>query len=375
MMNGDSKVSAPPSSFVSTTQLVFDKIPIVDWALSESDPATFYEQLRTAFEDVGFGVFINIPGFEEEFQQKIFAYSEQFYSKPQAWKDAISTEKSKAMRGYFRGEDVEEDNKSFAEGYRFGTDVPEPVAQGDEEIPFWRTLQEGPNQWPPEADIPGFRSAIETLFERYIALNLSLNKHICTLLDIPESAISDYYTEEPNGTAAIWRYLPLTPERRATAKNGFVNGMHEHRDPSTMITCLIQSRPGLQVQNHAGEWIDVPMVKGGVVCNTGMQLMRLTGGKIVATTHRVNTMKIDKDRYTVPYAFSTRLEKPVLPLPKFAGRNAAKDHVPPSPQILKLHTIEDPLIRSGYARLTLFPAAAAKLYPKEWAEAKEMGIL
>lgn len=67
-------------------------------------------------------------------------------------------------------------------------------------------------------------------------------------------------------------------------------------DPGSFLTCLIQSRPGLQVQNHMGEWINVPMVKGAVVCNTGMQLMLLTGGKLVATTHRVNTLKIDEDR-------------------------------------------------------------------------------
>ena len=37
--------------------------------------------------------------------------------------------------------------------------------------------------------------------------------------------------------------------------------------------------------------------------------------------------------------------------------------------------IEDPLVRSGYVRLTLFPAATKKLYPKEFEEAKRMGIL
>ena len=102
---------------------------------------------------------------------------------------------------------------------------------------------------------------------------------------------------------------------KVSERDGFVNGMHEHRDPSSFLTCLIQSRPGLQVQNHNGAWIDIPMVKGGVVCNvgesweiyllvnapmlfeTGMESMRLTGGKLVATTHRVNTLKIDDDRY------------------------------------------------------------------------------
>ncbi|EKM53033.1 uncharacterized protein PHACADRAFT_147361 [Phanerochaete carnosa HHB-10118-sp] len=142
-MERASKVLAPPPSFVSRDQLVFDKIPTVDWALSESDPAAFYEQLRSAFEDVGFGTFVNIPGFDDEFQQKIFAYAEQLYSKPQAWKDAISAAKSNALRGYFRGDDVAGEHKAHSEGYRFGTELPEPVAQGDKEVPFYRKLQEG----------------------------------------------------------------------------------------------------------------------------------------------------------------------------------------------------------------------------------------
>jgi len=150
--------------------------------------------------------------------------------------------------------------------------------------------------------------------------------------------------------------------------------MHEHRDPSTFVTCLIQSRPGLQVQNHAGQWIDIPMVEGGVVCNIGMQLMKLTGGRLVATTHRVNTLKIEQDRYTIPYVLSTRLEKAITTLPQFTSVGA-KIHVAPNPKILKLMAIEDPLIRSGYARLSLFPAATKRLYPKEFKEAQELGIV
>lgn len=138
---------------------------------------------------------------------------------------------------------------------------------------------------------------METLFERYRALNLELNRHICKLLDIPNSALDDYFPEKTEFNSAIWHYLPVTEEIRASARAGFAQGMHEHRDPSTFLTCLIQSRPGLQAQNYEGEWIDIPMVPGGVVCNIGMHLMKLTGGKLVATTHRVNTLKIEEDRW------------------------------------------------------------------------------
>jgi isopenicillin N synthase-like dioxygenase len=111
---------------------------------------------------------------------------------------------------------------------------------------------------------------METLFARYHTLNLALNKHICQLLDIPFSVLEDFFPEKTEFNSALWHYFPVTPELLAEAKDGFTQGMHEHRDPSSLVTCLIQSSPGLQVQNHQGSWIDVPMVEGGVVCNLGM---------------------------------------------------------------------------------------------------------
>ena len=40
----------------------------------------------------------------------------------------------------------------------------------------------------------------------------------------------------------------------------------------------------------------------------GVQLMKLTGGKFVATTHRVNTLKIDKDRHVLLVNFCAEAE-------------------------------------------------------------------
>ncbi|EKM53130.1 uncharacterized protein PHACADRAFT_197555 [Phanerochaete carnosa HHB-10118-sp] len=353
-------------------KLDFESVPIVDFSLARTDSPRYYDQLRFALEDVGFCVFVNIPGFEGAFQHELFGLAERLFNRPQQWKDALGTSNSCALRGYFRADDIPGPHKAYAEAYRFGLELPAP--EGDD-IPFWLKLHEGPNQWPPEEDLPKFRELMQLLFSRYHALNLSLNSHICHLLDIPPTMLGDYFPQKTEFNCAIWHYLPVTPEIRASAQNGFAQGMHEHRDPSTFLTCLIQSRPGLQVQNHAGRWIDVPMVEGGVVCNIGMQLMKLTGGKLVATTHRVNTLRIEKDRYTIPYVLSTKLEKAVVPLPQFTCEDAAKYHVAPNAKILKLMSIADPLERSGYARLSLFPAATRKLYPKEYERAHELGLM
>ncbi|KAF5385011.1 hypothetical protein D9615_001029 [Tricholomella constricta] len=353
----------------------FEEVPIIDFALAETDPDAYFRQLSFAMEDVGFGVFVNVPGFEDEFQKELFTLAEGLFSRPLEWKQGLGTKNSYALRGYFRADDIVGGHKAYAEAYRFGADMPAPEPKGDSEVPFWLRLHEGPNQWPREADLPTFRSKMETLFERYRLLNLKLNQHISQLLNIPTSVLADFFPAQTEFNSAIWHYFPVTPELLQEARNGFVQGMHEHRDPSTFVTCLIQSRAGLQAQNHQGRWVDIPMVPGGVVCNIGVQLMKLTGGRLVATLHRVNTLKIDKDRYTIPYVLSTKLEKPVLPLPQFAHPELAKMHAAPNARIQRLMAIEDPLVRSGFARLSLFPAVTQKLYPEEFAEGQRMGIL
>ncbi|KAG6853538.1 putative NRPS-like protein biosynthetic cluster [Blastosporella zonata] len=339
----------------------FEAVPIVDFALAETDPEAYFRQVSFALEDVGFAVFVNVPGFEDTFQKELFTLAEGLFSKPLEWKEALGTKNSYSLRGYFRADDIVGGHKAYAEAYRFGADLPAPESKGESEVPFWLRLHEGPNQWPAEGDLPSFRSKMETLFDRYRSLNLTLNRHICQLLDIRNAVLDDFFPEKTEFNSALWHYFPVTPELLQEAKNGFVQGMHEHRDPSTFVTCLIQSRPGLQAQNHHGKWVDIPYVEGGVVCNIGVQLMRLTGGRLVATLHRVNTLKIDKDRYTIPYVLSTKLEKPVFPLPQFANPELAKMHAAPNPKIQKLMAIEDPLIRSGFARLSLFPAVTKKL--------------
>jgi len=37
--------------------------------------------------------------------------------------------------------------------------------------------------------------------------------------------------------------------------------------------------------------------------------------------------------------------------------------------------VKDPLARSSYVRMLLFPAATKKMFPKEYEEARQMGIV
>ena len=95
----------------SRGQLVFDAVPIIDFSLAESDPAKYFEQLRFALEDVGFGVFVNVPGFEDAFQKELFGIADRLFKQSQEWKDAHGTANSYALRGYFRADDIPGDHK------------------------------------------------------------------------------------------------------------------------------------------------------------------------------------------------------------------------------------------------------------------------
>lgn len=97
-------------------QLVFDEIPIIDFSLSETNPTAYFEQLRFALEDVGFGIFVNVPGFEDEFQKGLFTLADRLFKKPQEWKDSLGTANSYSLRGYFRADDIPGDHKVSATG-------------------------------------------------------------------------------------------------------------------------------------------------------------------------------------------------------------------------------------------------------------------
>jgi isopenicillin N synthase-like dioxygenase len=79
---------------------------------------------------------------------------------------------------------------------------------------------------------------------------------------------------------------------------------------------LRSTRPGLEVLNGAGEWIDAPPVPGALTVNIGDLLELWTNGAFVATTHRVR--KVADERYSFPLFFNVDYHTKVAPLPRFA---------------------------------------------------------
>jgi isopenicillin N synthase-like dioxygenase len=126
---------------------------------------------------------------------------------------------------------------------------------------------------------------VEIFFDNMRRFILVLTQHLSEHLNVPNNVLEDYFPTDAQFTSVLWHYLPVTPEILKEAKDGFAKGIHEHRDPSTFFNLLIQDRIGLQVQNHQGKWIDIPMVEGGVVFNIG-RLFPFTFERLLTGRHR-----------------------------------------------------------------------------------------
>ncbi len=62
----------PPPKFKSANITeAFKEIPVVDYSLVSTDLSKFMDQLLYATKDVGFMLLKNVPGFEQEWQEKV----------------------------------------------------------------------------------------------------------------------------------------------------------------------------------------------------------------------------------------------------------------------------------------------------------------
>jgi isopenicillin N synthase-like dioxygenase len=92
-------------------------------------------------------------------------------------------------------------------------------------------------------------------------------------------------------------------------------GIGAHTDYEC-FTILLADKPGLEVMNDLGQWIDAPPVEDAFVVNIGDMLEVMTAGAFVATAHRVR--KIQRERYSFPLFYACDYHTLIKPLPQFA---------------------------------------------------------
>jgi isopenicillin N synthase-like dioxygenase len=166
----------------------------------------------------------------------------------------------------------------------------------------------GPNQWPDEALVPGFRAAMES----YSAAMETLARRLMGLfelaLGVPAGGF-DSFMRHPTCTTRLLHY----PPQPAAALPGQI-GCGAHTDWGALTLLAQDDAGGLQVQLPDGRWIDAEPLAGSFIVNVGDMSQRWTNDRWRSTMHRVINRSSGRDRWSIAYFFDLDAEAVVTPL-------------------------------------------------------------
>ena len=158
-----------------------------------------------------------------------------------------------------------------------------------------------PNFFPPEF---ASRDRLETLYAELASLSstilallaASLGKNPASFTSIQRNSVSTlrllHYPPTAKGKAS-------SPEDANSLPPAQELSCTPHTD-SGLLTLLHQDDTGgLEVRNADGDWIPAPYVPGSLVVNVGDLMAQMSGGKFVATVHRVRSN--GSERFSVPF--------------------------------------------------------------------------
>ena len=206
----------------------------------------------------------------------------------------------------------------------------------------------GPNQWPDEALLPGFRAAMEAYSAACDALARRLMALFERALALPAGHF-DGFMRHPTCTTRLLHY----PPQPAVVAPGQI-GCGAHTDWGALTLLAQDDAGGLQVQSLAGDWIDVAPIPDAFVVNIGDLMARWTHDRWRSTLHRVVNRAAGHERFSIAYFFDLDAEAVILPLP---GCVPAGDVPRYGPITAGEHLVE--MYRRTTVRTPVKPTAAA----------------
>jgi isopenicillin N synthase-like dioxygenase len=290
----------------------FTEIPVVDAAGlfgTAQEQQAVAAQLAKAAREVGF-LYVTGSGVSQELFDDLLAEAEQFFALPLEEKMQVYIGKSSNHRGYVptaeegtygdatdeRQDDKPPDLKeAFDLSLELPADDPDYVA-GNPMV--------GPNQWP--AVPAGMAKTVNRYYDAALAFGKVLLRGFALALGEPADRFDRLVTKAPSQLRLV--HYPFDPN----ATDGLGIGAHTDFE---VFTLLKPTKPGLEVLNGAGEWIDAPPMDGAFVVNIGDMLEIWSNGAFVSTTHRVR--QVAEERYSFPLFFNVDYDVLVSPLERF----------------------------------------------------------
>ncbi|KAJ7762658.1 hypothetical protein B0H16DRAFT_1368907 [Mycena metata] len=291
----------------------FSSVPTLDYSqtLSPASKPQFIKELQHALINVGFLYLSNVPVKTDE----LVAYIPRLFALPQEAKDKISMANSKHFLGYNKlGAEFTKGRTDWREQFDIATPHVCRAVEGRGDPDYWSLW--GPSQWPDEELLPGFKTVMERYLLDVQKLSYEFIGFLAEAFGLPATALAQFYDRDEfmQHRGKIVQY----PQTDGTTES---QGVGPHYDAG-FLTFLLQAsdHKGLQVQNLAGDWIDVPPIPGTFVVNIGRALEFATQGLARATSHRVLSPSGGTGpRYSVPFfqniGLDVKLTEHVLEFP------------------------------------------------------------
>ncbi|KAH7436580.1 hypothetical protein KP509_05G026700 [Ceratopteris richardii] len=250
--------------------------------------------LRKACLDSGF-FYVVKHGVED--MEKVFAQSKKFFSL--STEEKMKVFRDKKNRGYtpFLDETLDPSQQTKGdckEGFYIGPEMKEEETEVWSPKPF-----HGPNQWPSEDLLPGWRETMEKYHEQVLRAGRKIIRLLALALNLEMT-----YFEKPgvmDSPMAYIRLLHYSGEVSIPEKG--IYGAGAHSDYGMITLLATDGVPGLQICRDKDAspqvWEDVQPVPGAFVVNLGDMLERWSNGLFRSTLHRV--ILTGEERYSIAF--------------------------------------------------------------------------
>jgi isopenicillin N synthase-like dioxygenase len=276
---------------------VIPTFSLAEWRAA-SDEQVVADHLLAMCHGVGF-FYLTDHGVPHAFLHDYFRQLEQFFALPEATKAQIDKRNSAHFRGWeCVGAELTNNRVDHREQLDVSTEhSPHPA---DAEPAYLRL--DGPNQWLPEHELPGFHAAVDEFFAHMGAVAWELMEVMSVGLGLPRHHLRERFGERPLSFVKLISY-PRTPPGEA--------GVNAHNDAGFLTLLLQHGVGGLQALAPDGEWLDIDPPPGAIIVNIGEMLQAMTGNYFVACTHRVIATE---PRFSSAYFHGPDLRTSLAPL-------------------------------------------------------------
>ncbi|KAK0206702.1 Clavaminate synthase-like protein [Desarmillaria ectypa] len=262
------------------------RIPVIDFskyrkARTTAERKATADEVVAGFKESGF-IYVDRHGIPPAIVRNAFQKSAEFFALPPDTKDKLRWEDPRSNRGYVTigRERVTQsaDPNEIAALREKAPDFKETMEIGRDWDATWK------NQWPEEADAPGFKKTMLNFFQTCHYLHVDIMRSIALGLDLDER----YFDNKINDQNHNLRLLSYPPIQRKLLEGDGQARAGAHSDYGSLTLLFQDQVGGLEVQDpHTGVYYPATPIPGTIVINVGDLLSRWSNDILRSTLHRV----------------------------------------------------------------------------------------